>query len=356
MDKIELECQEAHIKLSNGRQLRYGENPDQNAWIFQLSDQKGIAQAEILSSKKMSYNNYEDATVAYRAAQRFNQLSSNPGVIIVKHGSVCAGAIAPQLLVASQLAWDGDSKSAFGGVLALTAEVTEALINFFENKFVEVLVAPSFDKMFVEWANTAKPNLRLVQLPLDDHTPFLYQGISGGMLVQTPKSSFVKDQDALFQKAQLEDKKKIGIVTERGIDPLDKSLFKFAIAAVQYAKSNAIAIVRQPSKDSYQILGMGVGQPNRVDSLVRLALPKAIENLKKEHEQEKNYDPKGDLAKCVFASDGFYPFSDSVEYAYNAGLRYGIEPGGAIRDEEIIKKANELKMCMIFTGERFFFH
>jgi phosphoribosylaminoimidazolecarboxamide formyltransferase/IMP cyclohydrolase len=344
-------------RFSHGHQLPYGENPDQQAWVYHFDDQEGIAKAEVLTDKPLSFNNYEDATVAYHAAQELLELNAKHGAAIIKHGSLCAYATGQTLSQAFQLAWKGDSKSAYGSVIAFTSPVTEELIPEIKNKFVEVLIAPEYEASFVDWVKKAKPRLRLVRVPNHCKTPFQYKNISGGMLVQTRKEKILsRSKKDLFSSTKAGQDKQVGVVSKQTPRPGQKGLFAFGIAAVTFAKSNAVAIVREPSPGNYQLIGMGAGQPNRVDSLQRLAIPKAIENLQEEHGYDPLYDPKTDLEKCILASDGFFPFDDSIRYAAKSGIKNCIQPGGSKRDQEVIDAADELAMCMIFTGERYFYH
>jgi phosphoribosylaminoimidazolecarboxamide formyltransferase/IMP cyclohydrolase len=344
-------------QLRNGKQLRYGENPDQKAWVYSFEEEEGIAKAKILTGKELSYNNYEDATVAYNAAQELLELDAKQGVAIVKHGSLCAYATGKSQSQAFELAWEGDSKSAYGSVIAFTSPVTKELIDAVKNKFVEVLIAPQFENYFVEWVNTSKPKIRLLEVPNRCKNPLHYKNISGGMLIQTRKEKlFSNPLEDLFKPYDNKSEKLIGVVTNRQPNPTQKKLYAFGIAAVNFAKSNAVAIVREPEPGIYQLIGMGVGQPNRVDSLERLAIPKAIENLQQEHHYDPHYNPKNDLEKCILASDGFFPFDDSIRYAAKSGLRNCIQPGGSIRDPDVIQASNELGVCMIFTGQRYFYH
>lgn len=339
--------------LIKGRSLRYGENPDQKAWIYEFKEGQGIAQAEILSGKELSYNNYEDATLAFHMASELKDIGIVHGAAIIKHGSLCACASGPTLPSAFLKAWDGDSKSAFGSIIAFTSPVSEDLIEPLKTKFIEVLIAPEFSRSFVEWAKTSKPNLRLLKTPYRDKNRLLYKTVSGGMLLQTKKDRLTHPPiDRLFQSCEHSDEKRVGVVTKKFPQANQKKLFDFAISTVYYAKSNAIVIVREYQEGHYQVVGMGVGQPNRVDSLQRLALPKAIENLQRDcpHHVEK------ELAHCVMASDGFFPFDDSVRYAASQGIKYIIQPGGSTKDQDVIDAADELGLCMIFTGERYFYH
>ncbi|MCB1137009.1 MAG: bifunctional phosphoribosylaminoimidazolecarboxamide formyltransferase/IMP cyclohydrolase PurH, partial [Chlamydiia bacterium] len=344
-------------KLIAGRPLRYGENPDQQAWVYQLEKEDGIAQAKILNGKELSFNNYEDATAAYKAAQELHCLGATHGCAIIKHGGLCGYASADNTLEAFRRAWAGDSKSAFGGVVAFTHTVPDTLIDEIKFKFVEVLIAPGFSPQFLAWAKEHKRSLRLLQLPMTDSAYLEFKRVSGGMLVQTPK----KHQNRLSMKPLMKPacpqaKSRIRVVTERLPSPEQEDLLNFAMASVKFAKSNAVSIVREHSPGSFQLVGMGAGQPNRVDSLQRLALPKAIENLRAEHGERSDYDPKIDLSRCVLASDGFFPFPDSIRVAAEAGLATCIQPGGSVRDDEVIEAARDEGMCMIFSGERSFTH
>lgn len=343
--------------LMNGRKLRYGENPDQEAWVYHFKNQEGIAQASILSGKELSYNNFDDATVAYHAAQELLNQGCKHGTAIIKHGSLCAYSTGITLLKSFQKAWESDSTSAFGSVIAFTSHVFEEMIEEMKTKFIEVIIAPSFDNAFVEWAKASKPNLRLLQLSANSNASFLYKNISGGMLVQTQKNKlFPEPLNTLFKPSNENQNKKIGVVTKKQPSNNQQGIFAFSIAAVNFTKSNAIAIAREYEPGQFQILSLGAGQPNRVDSLQRLALPKAIENLQKENAGQADYDLKKDLAKCVLASDGFFPFDDSIRKANAMGIKYCIQPGGSMRDQDVIDAADELDMCMIFTGERYFYH
>lgn len=321
------------LKFSQGKKLRYGENPDQEGWVYQFDQAQGIAHAEVLGGKELSYNNYDDATVAFNAVQAINTLAPC-AVAVIKHGNLCGYAAGKTLNETFLDAWEGDIKSAFGSVVAFSVVVTEELIPDLQKKFIEVLVAPGFSLAFVEWAKEAKPNMRLLKSPLKLEESWLYKNISGGVLVQTPKKRKLNN----FQS-----------VTR--LKPRDElhPLFEFAVASVLFAKSNAIAIVRRIDEQRYQLIGMGSGQPNRVDSLERLAIPKALENLEREGNGSS-------LENCILASDGFFPFDDSIRVAAKYGIKTCIQPGGSKNDPQIIATADELEICMLFTGERYFTH
>lgn len=320
-------------RLVKGQKLRYGENPDQEGWVYQFAGQEGIAQSEVLSGKALSYNNYDDATVAFNASVSIKDLGPQ-GVAVVKHGNICGYAVAETQQEAFTLAWNGDSKSAFGSIIAFTQPVEEHLIDELQGKFVEVLVAPDFSQRFLDWAAKSKPNLRLLKVPRQGEAKWIYKNISGGMLAQTVKAAKRGEHRVVSSHQPKSDQ---------------TQLFDFAVAAVQFGKSNAVALVRQCASGALQLIGIGTGQPNRVDSLERLAIPKALENLKREGSAPT-------LEQCVLASDGFFPFDDSVRSAAQYGIKICIQPGGSKNDSQVIEAANELGMCMIFTGERYFTH
>ncbi len=308
------------------KKLSYGENPDQEAWIF--PHEKGIATARTYSTKPLSYNNYEDASQAFYAIQRIHHLG--PAVAIVKHGGLCGYATGKNLTTAFEKAWEGDPKSAFGSIIAFSEEVGLEMGEHLKGRFIEVILAPKFSEEFLQWAAVEKPSLRLVIIDLDATPTKLYRGISGGMLVQTAKQ-------IRFSASSC------NVVTKRLPSPEQYALFSFAIAAVLSVKSNAIVLAHEYEPSCYQVIGIGGGQPNRIDSLERLALPKAKENLPS-------------LKDVVLASDGFFPFADSIKAAADAGIEYFIQPGGSIRDKEVIDEADQRGLSMIFTGERYFSH
>ncbi len=322
------------VKLSRGKQLRYGENPDQEGWLYHLG-QGGIADAEVLGGKALSYNNIEDATAAYRAAQELCAITDLPGVAIIKHGNLCGYAAAPTLQRAFELAWEGDPKSAFGSVVACTKAVSEGLTEQLRGKFIELLIAPDFEERAEVWLHEKKPNARLLKVGFHRREELLYRTVSGGLLVQSSKK-----EKPTSPWSYVTQKERSG----------EESLLRFAVAAVSNAKSNAVALVRELEPRTLQLLAIGAGQPNRVDSLEKLAIPRALENLEREGKTEEA------LSSCVLASDGFFPFADSIEAAAHYGIGCCVQPGGSKRDKEVIAAADRAEMSMVFTGERYFTH
>lgn len=346
--------EQLRVSLSKGKKLRYGENPDQEGWVYEQEGNSGITQAEVLSGKELSYNNYEDAAVAYRAAEDLWRMAADCGVAVIKHGSLCGYATGSQLADCFQRAWDGDSKSAFGSVIAFTCTVDEGLEEKLKGKFIELLIAPDFTPGIVDWLKAHKPNCRLLKVKYPAEQQLCLKSISGGMLVQTPKCILKDGLDRLMQRAS--EDAKIGIVTDKSLEAEKAGLIQFALAAACHAKSNAVVIARESTPGCYATVGIGAGQPNRVDSLQRLAMPKAMENLQEEFGADPDFDLKEVLKDCVLASDGFFPFPDSVEEAAAFGIGTCVQPGGSVRDPQVIEAANAHGICMIMTGERAFTH
>lgn len=341
------------LALCQGTKLRYGENPDQEGWVYRIMGQKGIAGAEVLGGKALSYNNYEDAHHAHRAAQDLWKMGNNKqGVAIIKHGGLCGYAYGGTAEDCFERAWMADDKSAFGSVIAFTQLVQENIRTMLKDRFVELLIAPDFTLEAQLWLKEHRPRLRLLKLPFPCKQSRQYRSISGGVLVQTPKDSPLSSLDRLFQRTQ----SGVGTVSST-MAPREKwGLFLFAQLAVCHTKSNAVVIARESSPGSYETLSIGAGQPNRVDSLERLALPKAFDQLKREFGADPEFDYHSVLADCVLASDGFFPFADSIASAAAAGIGYCIQPGGSLRDQEVTAEAERHGMCMVLSGNRAFTH
>jgi phosphoribosylaminoimidazolecarboxamide formyltransferase/IMP cyclohydrolase len=302
--------------------LRYGENSHQSAALYVREDGTGIAQAEQLHGKEMSYNNFVDADAAVRAAWDFDE----PAVAIIKHANPCGIAVArgsgDPVLSAHQRAHACDPVSAFGGVIASNRTVTLAAAQSIVDIFTEVVVAPGFEPEALELLSTKK-NLRLLQLPADfARETEEFKQLSGGVLVQS-----VDTYDGF-------DSSTWTLTTGEPADPATLADLEFAWRAVRSVKSNAILLAHDGAS-----VGVGMGQVNRVDSC-GLAVSRA-----------------GDRAAgSVAASDAFFPFADGLEVLLAAGVRAVVQPGGSIRDEEVIAAATAAGATMYFTGERHFFH
>ncbi len=306
--------------------LRYGENSHQRGAIYTRVGGHGIAQATQLQGKEMSYNNYVDADAALRAAYDMVK----PAVAIIKHANPCGIATtAPNALdpIASAhiRAHECDPVSAYGGVIAANGTVTLKMAENLKDIFTEVIVAPSFEPAALE-VFKAKKNLRLLQLPEDWQQERMdVRLVSGGLLLQDA-DRFPDDIVSVAKNWEL-------VSGERPSDEEMENLI-FAWKACRAVKSNAIVL----AKDNATV-GVGMGQVNRVDSC-RLAVERA-----------------GDRAAgSVAASDAFFPFADGAQVLIDAGVTAIVQPGGSVRDEEVVDAARKAGVTMFFTGERHFFH
>lgn len=325
------------ISLNDGEVLRYGENPHQKATFFRFVNTESevtLANAQVLQGKSLSYNNMLDADAAWKSAgdafHSVNHLDDKVAVSVVKHLNPCGLAVTGNIMKSLELAWAGDPISAFGGILCFTSTVTKEVAEWLGNKFVEIIIAPGFSDEALEVFGKKK-NLRLLAIQVKGEITGekLYRSISGGMLVQDEDEGM----DTEFRT-----------VTQRVFETSKMNLAKFGIVACKHLKSNSIAIVSEDFDGSFWLTGAGMGQPNRLDSLRHLTMPrfKMKEGL--------------DINHSVLISDAFFPFRDSIEAANEYGVKYIVEPGGSIRDQEVIDACNEFGIAMVFTGRRHFKH
>lgn len=336
------------MALSAGRTLRYGENPHQKAVFYPDPAVKEacIAHAEVMHGKAMSYNNYVDGDAALEAVR---ELCGRPAVAIIKHTNPCGFATGDTLAEAFEAAWQGDPVSAFGSVIAVTEPVDLAVAEALKGRFVEALIAPAFDDEALAFLTSKSKDLRLLKL----HAPLAPAGpapslrqINGGLLTQ--------DKDVGFGEQW-------SVPTEQPFPEEKRALAEFGITVCKQIKSNAIAIVREYRPGCYALLGMGAGQPNRVDAIRKLAVTKARDNLDALYAQgQYGLSPKefacDILRECVLISDAFFPFPDNIEYAMEAGIRYIVEPGGSKKDEAVIAACDRYGIAMAFTNTRHFRH
>ena len=314
--------EEVRFRLEKVQGLRYGENPHQDAAFYRFIDAKPntLARAEQLQGKELSYNNYLDTDAAWTGVREFDQTA----VVIIKHLTPCGTCADDDLVAAYQRAHDADPVSAYGGVMGFNRPVTAALVEaIFANKqFVEVMIAPDYEGAALELL-ASKPNLRVLKTggmrPVAGH--YESRAVEGGMLIQMSDS--VTEDPSTFT-----------VPTKRQPTAEELEQLLFAWRVCKTVKSNAIVL----AKDNVTV-GVGGGQPNRVNS-ARIAV-----------------DQAGDKAAgAVCASDAFLPFPDTLEVVSAAGVTALIQPGGSIRDEECIAKADELGVAMVFTGHRHFRH
>ena len=298
--------------------LRYGENPHQKAAIYR-GGPAGIVNAVQSHGKEMSFNNYTDADAAWRAALDH----SEPCVAIIKHANPCGVAVGSDIADAYAKAHACDPVSAFGGVVAANRLVTVAMAQPLSQIFTEVIIAPEYEPAALEIL-MKKPSIRILTCPTTNISPLELRPVSGGVLVQ---------QTDLIN-AEGDDSKNWKQVTG---EPVSADVVKdlaFAWRSVRAVKSNAILL----AKDGAAV-GIGMGQVNRVDS-AKLAVDRAGDRV----------------AGSVAASDAFFPFADGLEILTAAGVRAIVQPGGSVRDEEVIAAANKAGVAMFFTGTRHFSH
>lgn len=305
-------------------ELRYGENPHQEAKLYR--DEKfggvSVAGAEKLGGKKMSFNNYYDADSAFSLVRELQSC----GAVVVKHGSPCGVAVSDSCLDAYLKAEKTDQKSAYGGIVALNNKCDFNTAEAICNSFKEVVIAPSFDDEALRELRK-KENLRILKTGEIDaeRDRVKIKKIEGGFLVHDGNPASINKDD-------------LEIVTERkpSEDQIKSMIFGFKIA--ESGISNSVVLVKNK-----ETVGIGVGQPSRVDA-VKMALMKAKED------SNKNIDGS------ILVSDGFFPFRDNIDKAGKEGIGAVIQPGGSIRDDEVIEACNELGIPMAFTGKRCFRH
>ncbi|HEV7932920.1 MAG TPA: bifunctional phosphoribosylaminoimidazolecarboxamide formyltransferase/IMP cyclohydrolase [Actinomadura sp.] len=298
--------------------LRYGENPHQRAALYS-DGRPGLAAAEQLHGKEMSYNNYVDADAARRAAHDFDE----PCVAIIKHANPCGIAVGADIAEAHRKAHACDPLSAFGGVIATNREVTAEMARQVADVFTEVVVAPDFTDEALEIL-TRKKNIRLLRVPGTPSDAAEFRRIDGGVLTQT-----VDRVDAPGDDPSAWELKAGEAADEATLRDL-----AFAWRACRWVKSNAILLAAGEAT-----VGVGMGQVNRVDS-ARLAVSRA-----------------GDRAvSSVGASDAFFPFPDGLQVLTDAGVRAVVQPGGSVRDDEVIEAAKKAGITLYFTGTRHFYH
>jgi phosphoribosylaminoimidazolecarboxamide formyltransferase/IMP cyclohydrolase len=317
------------------QQLRYGENSHQTASLYVNSD-SGIVNATQIQGKELSYNNFNDADASYNLLLEFDQ----PACVIVKHANPCGVSKADNILQAYKNAFNADSKSAFGGIVALNYEINEDLANELIKVFYEVIIAPKISQKAQEIFATKK-NLRLLIADFRKSTYSLVKSISGGFLVQDADNKIFIESD-------------LKLVSKKSVNKEEIKQLIFAMNVCKHLKSNAIVVA-----NNFQTLGLGVGQTNRVDAC-EIACFKAYQFIANKNNIELNSQVNsGDIVLqygAYLASDAFFPFADNIEIAGKFGIKAIVAPSGSMRDEEVIAKANELNIALYFTQSRHFKH
>jgi len=311
-----------NLTFKKKQALRYGENPHQRATVYRDEQFKNpsVLDAKQLQGKELSYNNILDCNSAFKLIREFDE----PTGVIVKHNNPCGVASSDSLLEAFKMAKSVDPEASFGGVVALNRKVDEALAREITSKFVDIVLAPGFDEKALEILRQKK-NMRVMDTPgiNTKRLPYRkYRSILGGLLVQ----------DANIRSID-----QIRVVSKRQPTEKEMRAMLYAWKVVKYVKSNAIVYAREN-----RVVGIGAGQMKRIDA-AKLASMIA-----------KDYGES--LQNCAMASDAFFPFRDGIDYAAKLGVSAIIQPGGSIRDQDVIKAADEHNMAMVFTGIRHFRH
>ena len=316
-----------HLAFEKVQEMRYGENPHQSAAFYKdiYPVAGALANYTQLQGKELSYNNIADADSAWECVKSFTgNIGGVAACVIIKHANPCGVAVGASALEAYQKAFKTDPSSAFGGIIALNVTCDGAAAEAISKQFVEVLIAPSFSAE-AKAIFAAKQNVRLLEIPLGDaFNAFDFKRVGGGLLVQSPDAKNVLQSE-------------MQVVSQRQPTPSEMNDMMFAWRVAKFVKSNAIVYCANG-----MTLGIGAGQMSRVDS-ARMASIKA-ENAGLS------------LQGSAVASDAFFPFRDGLDVVVKGGASCAIQPGGSMRDDEIIAAANEHGIAMIFTGTRHFRH
>lgn len=314
----------ANFQFTRSSVMRYGENPHQNAAFYtdKNASEAGVGTATLHQGKPLSYNNVADADAAIECVKSFEQ----PACVIVKHANPCGVAVADTLLDAYKLAFETDTESAFGGIIAFNRALDAATLStIIDSQFVEVITAPEIESSALE-AASGKPNVRVMSTGYwgDRSATWDLKKVNGGLLIQDRDDHVIAEDD-------------LTVVSERAPSEQEMRDMLFAWRVAKFVKSNAIIYA-----SNERTIGVGAGQMSRVNS-ARIAAIKA------EHAGLE-------VAGAVMASDAFFPFRDGIDNAAERGIKAVIQPGGSIRDDEIIAAANEAGIAMVFTGVRHFRH
>ena len=314
------------IQLRRVQSLRYGENPDQPAAFYAEANapQGSVADLEQLNGKELSFNNILDVEAGIMAVSAWSD-ASEAACVIIKHTTPCGLALGESAEQAYEKALECDPVSAFGGIVAFNRKMSAAAAEAMANAFLEIVIAPDFEEAALETMRKKK-NLRIIRVPVQPSSEgeLDFKRVRGGMLVQTR-------MQMTFPEVEWK------IVTSRQPDAKEMKDLRFAWRACASVKSNAIVLAH-----NQRTVGIGAGQMSRVDSS-RIAVMKA-------------QDQGATLDGAVLASDAFFPFRDGVDAAAAAGVKAIIQPGGSVRDNEVIDAANEHGIAMVFTGRRVFRH
>lgn len=306
------------LRFKEFSKLRYGENPHQQAFAYQAlqHNQRGILDAKIHQGKELSFNNIIDAEAGLTCISEFER----PTCVIIKHATPCGIASADQIVDAYEKAKAADPQSAFGGIIAINRSCDEATATAITQTFTEVVIAPHYSESSLSILKN-KPNVRVIELAGFSPSDWEMKMIAGGMLMQERDPQVLTEHD-------------LQIVTKTKPNQVQIQAMLFAWRAIKHIKSNAILITKEDAT-----VGIGAGQVSRIDA-VEVALFKA----------------GCSAANCILASDAFFPFRDSIDRIAQAQIKAIVQPGGAMRDQEVINACDEHGIAMVFTGKRCFKH
>lgn len=314
--------------------LRYGENPHQSASLritHNTDSQVTLAKAQFIQGKELSYNNWMDADSAWRVMSDIAHANKDKFVTaVIKHANPCGLAATSDSHDSLLEAWNGDNISAFGGIISCSYTVEAKHAEFLTQNFIEVLIAPDYSPEALE-IFTKKKNVRLLKTPIREYIQkeTMMRSISGGLLIQDEDERSLKSEDAK-------------LVTKIPLSQHHQSLVDFGVIACKHLKSNGIALVAKTAH-GFSLVGTGMGQPNRLDSLRLLAVHRA---------KMKNIP----MNEVLMISDAFFPFADSVDVCHEVGIKAIVQPGGSIRDNEVIEACDKYGISMVMTGVRHFRH
>lgn len=331
----EEESSKMWLGIEEKESLRYGENPHQWAKLYKLKNTNSeirLIDAQVIQGKELSYNNWVDADAAWRTMSDVFHISRGRFVAaIVKHANPCGLSVGDSVFSSLKEAWNGDSVSSFGGIIALSGVVDAESAKYLTERFIELVIAPDFSEEALNYFSKKK-NIRLLKTPIrsKNDSEFIVRSISGGLLMQ--------NEDENLGKAE-----ELRLVTKKEMPLEMRELVDFGILACKHLKSNGIALVYKTEEGNLTLAGAGMGQPNRLDSLKLLAQKRV---------EQKNLS----LEKMLLVSDAFFPFADSIEVCNAVGIKSIIQPGGSIKDNEVIACCDQHGIAMMMTGKRHFRH
>jgi phosphoribosylaminoimidazolecarboxamide formyltransferase/IMP cyclohydrolase len=334
-----------NLNFVNGTPLRYGENAHQSAVFYKDPNctEASLATAEQLHGKELSYNNIVDADAALEMIREF---AGQNTIAIIKHLNPCGLATGATLAEAFEAAWAGDPVSAFGSVIASSKKIDLATAQLLKGRFVEILLAPGFEPDALEFLKAKSKDIRLLSVA-EIKAPVagkVLKHVIGGLLVQDRDVGTWEQWECVTQAKFPENK---------------NALAQFTWLVTKHTKSNAIVMCFEYKPGYFQVIGLGPGQPNRIDSNLRLCQPRVRDNIERmaaangQSVEELNQQV---FAELVMGSDAFFPFADNIDAAQAAGIRYIVQPGGSVKDSEVIAACDQAGIAMICTGMRHFRH